>query len=324
MIDENSSSDVPPPAGEDDADAGAGGTVPAEHDSGNEETSDVNRVEFEVLTSQPGPESGSPKVRYLALTAGPDPAETAEPDTGSSAVETELPEEPPTVDAETKEPPAATPEAERKVRRGLRFDPTIPTLILAVGVVLAGVFFVRDTFKPTATWEIDTLLTSGVVQSALQSGAQSEEEVLAAEEVAPPVIGSIWVASWNDDGLDHPELVSALTDGDPETLWYSRYYYQNEFSEETVISLMINLEQEAVVSEVNLDIIGAGGEILIREPEGENPRAGTILATATAEGNTSIKLAQPTKLSRIAINFQTLPVDDVGHNRIKVSGLSVH
>ena len=141
--------------------------------------------------------------------------------------------------------------------------------------------------------------------------------------VAAPVITSATVFSWNDDDGDHPELASSIVDNDPATTWRSRYFTQNTFEEGTQVAVLLTLAEPAVVSEITLNVVGSGGEVVVRNSADGNPRTGDVLATSPINGDTVIRLAQPTELSTIGLTFNTLPVDDEGMNRAKVTGISV-
>lgn len=208
------------------------------------------------------------------------------------------------------------------------FDPTVPTLILAGLLVVLGIIYAFSVLRGPSPGGLELPTTGGASQSAGQS-SQSEETPAPAPTPDPapttvaPVIGSLEIFSWGDDGKDHPELVDALIDGDAATFWYTRYYDWNQFSEDSMISILINLEEETVVTSVTIDIIGSGGEVTIRDASGGNPRAGTVLGTSTLQSTTVIKLDEPTRLSSLGLNFVTLPTDDEGLNRAKVTGISV-
>lgn len=223
--------------------------------------------------------------------------------------------------------PNTPPPGSRNTASSYRFNPTVPALILAGLLLIFGIVFATNQLRaPLGTPLSDSLGMSGEqsgAQSGEQSGAKAEEAPEEAPGLPAPVISTIWVSSWNDDGGDHPELVDALTDGDPESLWYTRYYDLNEFAEDQMISLLLNLEQESLVSEITLDVQGSGGEVIIRQPEGDNPRVGPVLATSTMDGLTTIKLAQPTKLSKVGITFVSLPTDYEGLNRAQVAELTI-
>ncbi len=225
-------------------------------------------------------------------------------------------------------PPASPPQVPGGKPR--RFDPMLPTIVIAIILVILGLFYAISVLKGPATHDGGAPGAGLQSQSSDQSGQSSGEtpkEPDAPATTPPttvtPVIAEIEIFSWSDDGKDHPELTSALTDGDPGTYWYTRYYDWNQFTEESVISILVNLQEEAVVDTINLNVIGSGGEITIRDVTDGNPRQGTILATATLNGDTVIKLSQPTKLSALGINFVSLPTDDEGLNRAKVTGISI-
>ncbi|MFT0761962.1 murein biosynthesis integral membrane protein MurJ [Actinomyces sp. F1_1611] len=260
--------------------------------------------------------SDAPKVRFGQV--GATPVAQASPAGG-------VPAEPSRGSMIPKLPGVEGSGVKRPSGHGPRFNPTGPAMAIAALLVIGGaVFAVNQLRQPIE------LPTSGDQQMSGEQSGQQSGEVPAADgaapadpATAPPVINSIWVSSWQDDGGDHPELVGALTDGDPETLWYTRYYDLNQFGEDSMISLLVNLQSEAVVSEITLDVQGSGGEVAIRLPEGDDPRVGQVLATSAIDGTTTIKLAQPTKMSRIGINFISLPTDNEGLNRAQISGLSI-
>lgn len=208
-----------------------------------------------------------------------------------------------------------------------RFNPTAISLVFgAVLVVIALIFAVRTLGAPAGDSLLGAIEQSESQQSQ-QSGSQSgEEPAPPGPEAGTPVISAIEVFSWNDDGSDHPELSGALTDGDPETLWYSRYYDANQFSEDNTVSLLVNFTEEAKVSEVVLDFIGGSGEgeVVLRAAQDGNPRAGDILATAAITERTVIKLPEPATLSSLGINFTRMPIDDEGVPRAKVSSLAIN
>lgn len=224
--------------------------------------------------------------------------------------------------------PGNSPQGHGSTRSG--FNPTVPALILgAVVVILAGFFALKTLFS---SYPSDLLEGIGPVGGSSQSGQSGEEleadvEVSEPEEEsnapAAPVLTSATIFSWSDDDGDHPELVSALVDGDPSTQWRSRYFNENIFAEGSEVAILLSLAEPATVSEIDLSIVGQGGDIVVRNASEGNPRIGDVLATATANGDTVIKLAQPEEVSALGIVFQTLPVDDEGMNRAKVSSVAV-
>ncbi len=284
--------------------------------------------------------SRTPRTKYFdALLSGEDPLETPSAPTPvmhyPHVEANSIPPQPSAPKPASNEPPriltfSATTAGPKKGGT-MRFNPTLPAMVLgALALVFGMVFAFGQLKKPI---EVD-FLTELAEHAEETEVAQSEAEAVAAEEKAkeeaevepepdPPVISSIWVYSWNDDGMDHPELVDLLVDGDKETLWYSRYYDVNEFPEDSTISLLVNLEKTALVSEVILDVQGSGGEVVIREPDGENPRSGDVLATSTMDGKTTIKLPKATNLSRVGISFNQLPTDYEGLYRAQIAELTI-
>lgn len=207
-----------------------------------------------------------------------------------------------------------------------KFNPTIPALLIGVVILIIGIVFSVNALKGPS----DSNLAEGLglgSQSEEQSGQSAETEPPAEEQPAPPtaapVIASTDIFSWNDDDGDHPELSSALVDGDPDSMWYSRYYDLNEFSPDGTIAILVKLKEPAKVTSVTLDVVGEGGQVAITTAQDGNPRNGTVLATASVSGNTVIKLSEPTDLSQLGINFVSLPTDDEGLARAKVTGVSV-
>lgn len=213
-------------------------------------------------------------------------------------------------------------------KRGLltRFNPTVPALVLGVILLIGGALWAGKTAMQGSREDWFAELQGA--GPAAQQSAQSEEDVSAdgtdaPAETATPVIAGVRVFSWSDDDGDHPELVAALTDGDPSSVWRSRYFRNNQFAEGTEIALLVNLEQPAVVSEVDMTVLGSGGEVVIRNVTDDNPRDGEILATASLSPDTVIKLAQPTEVAALGIQFLSLPTDDEGMFRAKLTSLTV-
>lgn len=241
------------------------------------------------------------------------------------------------VSAGAAEPSGHTPTEPRAAgsprKHSLAFNPTVPMLGIGVVVVVVGLVF---SFHTLTSQPQPLAAESGLVQSGDQSGqsgnqsGQSGEGGAPAPEqatepaVAAPVISSITVSSWGNDGLDHPELSGALTDGDPSTLWYTRYYDLNQFSESDAIALLVKFDSEATVTQIKLSVAGEGGELVVRASTGDDPRTGEVLATTTLSRETVVTLPEPRKLSELGLVFMSLPTDDEGLNRAQISSLSVN
>ncbi|WP_129587621.1 murein biosynthesis integral membrane protein MurJ [Actinomyces minihominis] len=210
------------------------------------------------------------------------------------------------------------------------FNPTVPALIVGFVLVVVAAYFAVTTLMGSRPGLLEGVGETGGTgasqssQSGEEGAEQSEEKP---EETAPPaavpVITSATIFSWNDDDGDHPELSAAILDADPGSVWRSRYFTENAFQPGSEIAILLSFAEPAVVSEVSLDVNGAGGEIIVLNASAGNPRDGEVLATGTANGNTVIKLAQPTEVSALGIKFNSLPVDDEGMNRAKISRIAV-
>ncbi len=211
-----------------------------------------------------------------------------------------------------------------------RFDPTVPTLVLGVIIFIsAGWFAVNNLFPDTDRFFADLEAQSSQSATFEQEPAAEEAEEGTSKKKkskttpAAPKLTSATIFSWSDDEGDHPELAAAILDGNQDTVWRSRYYEQNEFPEGSEIGVLLNLEKSAVVTEIKIDAIGSGGELVIRSSPDGNPREGEILATSSVDGQTVIKLAQPTKVSALGLTFNALPVDDEGLYRAKIWNIVV-
>ena len=200
-----------------------------------------------------------------------------------------------------------------------KFDPTKLTVALAALVIVAGLAFAVVNLSSTPPMQLPM---SGLQLG--QSAAHQEGEEPAAAPVVTPTVTGATVFSWQDDDGDHADEAGAITDGNPETLWNSRYFTLNEFAPETAISVMIALEQESPVSRILVTNRGSGGEVVVRKPTEGNPRAGEVLATLPLQdGTTSIDLPEGTTANELSLSFNQLPTDDEGLFRAKISEITV-
>lgn len=207
-----------------------------------------------------------------------------------------------------------------------RFDPTIPALIFGVLIVVVAGAVAFKNLWPKDAGDLFAEISPTLPQSSQSEGEDVVEETPAPEvtpEAAPPVISGATIFSWGNDDGDHPELATALLDSDPSTIWRSRYFTLNQFSEGSEISILLSLAEPAVVSEVAMNFIGSGGEVSLRDASGGDPRTGAVLAVAPITPDTVIKLPQPTEMSAVGLVFNTLPTDDEGMYRAKVTEISI-
>lgn len=207
-----------------------------------------------------------------------------------------------------------------------RFDPTIPALIFGVLIVIVAGAIAFKNLLPKDAGDLFVEIAPTLPQSSQSEGEGAVEETptpTTTPEAAPPVISGATIFSWDNDEGDHPELATALLDADPSTIWRSRYFTLNEFSEGNEISIMLTLAEPAVVSEVSMNFIGSGGEVSLRDASGGDPRTGAVLAVAPISPDTVIKLPQPTEMSAVGLVFNTLPTDDEGMYRAKITEISI-
>lgn len=219
-------------------------------------------------------------------------------------------------------------EPQRKGKQMGRFNPTVLSLILAIiAVGIGGYYALSVLSKPIDNSLFGAFSNNDEVQStAPPIFEETPTPTPTPATPGAPVIAGVDVFSWRDDGNDHPELSSALTDGNPDTLWYTRYYDWNQFEENNTIALLVNLTEESRVNEIVLDLLGGEGEgeISIRVPENGNPRVGKVLVTSPITAHTVIKLPENTDVSSLGINFVRLPLDDEGIPRAKVTSLTIN
>ncbi|MDC4232567.1 hypothetical protein M3T53_02410 [Actinomyces sp. B33] len=224
----------------------------------------------------------------------------------------------PGANAPAADAPAADGDAEApRDSQGRRLiDPTTPTLVFAAGlVVVAGVWATATALSPVT--DIDLAQSIAAAQSAAaQSGSQSDAVVEEQPAYAAPVISSVSVLSWNDDGGDHEDLAVNMIDANPQTSWRSRWYDLNQFRDETSVTILVKLQETATVSSVSLqmDPTTQGGEIVVKAvSDTSNPRGGTELTTSALSESTQIALPEPVTADAIALSFRSLPVSVDGN-----------
>lgn len=203
-------------------------------------------------------------------------------------------------------------------------DPTKPTLIFATVLTLvAAIWSVTTALSPVES--VDIAQSIADAQSAAQSGQEAPAEETTPAVVAPKVI-SVSVLSWSDDQGDHPEQAVAMIDGDPATTWHSRWFENNQFRDDSNVTLVVKLEQAATVSSVSLqmDASTSGGQLVVRKvTDPANPRGGTELTTSALSPSTEITLPEPVETSMLALSFRQMPTSIDGNQWAWVSELSV-
>ena len=181
--------------------------------------------------------------------------------------------------------------------------------------------------RPVTNLDLGQSLRDGV--TAQQSGAEPAPVLTT---TPPPtdsvtsVISSVQVLSWNNDDGDHPDRAINMIDSNPATSWSSRWFDNNQFRDETSVTIVVKLQQKATVSSVtlNMDPATSGGELVVRNvTDPTKPREGTELATSSLSPTTTITLPQPVETDSIALQFRSMPKGQDGRNWAWISELTV-
>lgn len=206
-------------------------------------------------------------------------------------------------------------------------DPTKPTLILAIAITVVGAIWAINTaLAPVGEIDFAQSLASAASSSA-QSGDKESVDKPEPSAVVAPRITAVSVLSWSDDNGDHPETAVNMIDGDGSTSWHSRYYEYNQFADDSNVTILVKLEQEATVSSVTLEMdpSTSGGEVVVRNvTDTSNPRSGTEMTTSALSPTTTITLPEPVTTSAIALSFRTMPTSVDGQSWAWVHELSVN
>ena len=235
---------------------------------------------------------------------------------------------PPMPVAPAQDAPASASEDGSSKRSGTLIDPTKPALIFGVVVVLFGAIWGPwMATRPVTDLDLAQSLRAGV------SKQQSDEEPSPALTTTPPpaqtttpVISSVQVLSWNNDDGDRPDRAINMIDSDPSTSWSSRWFDNNQFRDETSVTIVVKLQQKATVSSVtlNMDPATSGGEVVVRNvTDPANPRGGTELASSTLSPTTTIQLPTAVETDSIALQFRSMPKGQDGRNWAWISELTV-
>ena len=235
---------------------------------------------------------------------------------------------PPMPVAPAQDAPASASEDGSSKRSGTLIDPTKPALIFGVVVVLFGAIWGPwMATRPVTDLDLAQSLRAGVSQQ------QSDEEPSPALTTTPPpaqtttpVISSVQVLSWNNDDGDHPDRAINMIDSNPSTSWSSRWFDNNQFRDETSVTIVVKLQQKATVSSVtlNMDPATTGGEVVVRNvTDPANPRGGTELAMSALSPTTTIQLPTAVETDSIALQFRSMPKGQDGRNWAWISELTV-
>ena len=293
---------------------------PAPAASGYERNGEVSPEDY----PHPAPLTDGPSTRQIPRVQAPE-AVPAPPVEDATEVMDSVP---PMPVAPAQDAPASASEDGSSKRSGTLIDPTKPALIFGVVVVLFGAIWGPwMAAQPVTDLDLAQSLRAGVSQQ------QSDEEPSPALTTTPPpaqtttpVISSVQVLSWNNDDGDRPDRAINMIDSDPSTSWSSRWFDNNQFRDETSVTIVVKLQQKATVSSVtlNMDPATSGGELVVRNvTDPSNPRGGTELASSALSPTTTIKLPTPVETDSIALQFRSMPKGQDGRNWAWISELTV-
>ena len=293
---------------------------PAPAASGYERDAEVNPEDY----PHPAPLTDGPSTHQIPRVQAPE-AVPAPPVEDATEVMDPVP---PIPAAPVQDAPASSNEEGSSKRSGMLIDPTKPALIFGVVLVLFGAIWGPwMATRPVTDLDLAQSLRAGVSQQ------QSDEEPSPALTTTPPpaptttpVISSVQVLSWNNDDGDHPDRAINMIDSNPSTSWSSRWFDNNQFRDETSVTIVVKLQQKATVSSVtlNMDPATSGGELVVRNvTDPTKPREGTELATSSLSPTTTITLPQPVETDSIALQFRSMPKGQDGRNWAWISELTV-
>ena len=293
---------------------------PAPAASGYERNGEVSPEDY----PHPAPLTDGPSTRQIPRVQAPE-AVPAPPVEDATEVMDSVP---PMPVAPAQDAPASASEDGSSKRSGTLIDPTKPALIFGVVVVLFGAIWGPwMATRPVTDLDLAQSLRAGV------SKQQSDEEPSPALTTTPPpaqtttpVISSVQVLSWNNDDGDHPDRAINMIDSNPSTSWSSRWFDNNQFRDETSVTIVVKLQQKATVSSVtlNMDPATSGGEVVVRNvTDPANPRGGTELASSTLSPTTTIQLPTAVETDSIALQFRSMPKGQDGRNWAWISELTV-
>ncbi|SPT54413.1 Probable peptidoglycan biosynthesis protein MurJ [Actinomyces bovis] len=197
---------------------------------------------------------------------------------------------------------------------------TTKGVLIAIGavvllVVLFAFFNLLSLAKvPLTDREIPAAKTVPTQTAAAQEGQQPGGGAPAA---APPVLAGAQVL----DGEEHTELAGKLTDGDPNTNWYTRYYNDPSVPNngKPGIGVAFKLQAPATVSAVELQGTANGGHFQLRSTTAQDPAGGTLLAEGAFVGGTTSISVSPTEASNLVLWVTELPRTQDGKNRVTIS-----
>ena len=146
----------------------------------------------------------------------------------------------------------------------------------------------------------------------------------------PPVVKSIkllnpdaaLLTSAAVEDQDFPENVGRIIDRNPATVWKSYTYTNVKLRPKSGLGLYVELEKEAKISEVNLIMNGAGGNMQLRDTVESAAASGKLIVEGPMSANTVLKAPEPFTGTGFVIWVNELPQIG-GENRLEIAELTV-
>lgn len=164
------------------------------------------------------------------------------------------------------------------------------------------------------------------------NGSEPTEDNPPVDTAADPVIASATLVSpeagviqgTNAATQDNPQSVPNAVDGNPATVWTSFQYVAQDMAPISGFGLYIELEEEAQVGAVTVNVDGTGGNIQWRDTVVEAPASGKLVAEGPMSAQTVLTAEEPVVTSSFVLWINELPVDNSsGTFQIKISEITV-
>lgn len=193
-------------------------------------------------------------------------------------------------------------------------------LVAVVGVIyaVANLFQLAD--LPFSDDDVPAAKTVPSASAPATSGQSGNQEP---EAPAAIVISGVESLDPYGDNNEHPELSSAMIDGDPATEWHTRYYTSPSLSWKQGIGVAVTLEQAAAVSSIEMQGTGSGGAVQIRATSAQDPQGGTLLAEGAFTSGTTTFSFDATETQSIVIWVTELPTASDGQNKVTISEITL-
>lgn len=209
--------------------------------------------------------------------------------------------------------------------RSASFTTTVVILAGLVLVAVVGVIYaVANLFQladlPFSDDDVPAAKTVPSASAPATSGQSGNQEP---EAPAAIVISGVESLDPYGDNNEHPELSSAMIDGDPTTEWHTRYYTSPSLSWKEGIGVAVTLEQATTVSSIEMQGTGSGGAVQIRATSAQDPRGGTLLAEGAFTSGTTTFSFNATETQSIVVWVTDLPTASDGQNKITISEITL-